>query len=307
VVIALVAGSSFAASGADFYETLYQRGVSDFNEGKYEAARRELRIAAFGSIESVPRYETVHAYLVATARHLNADGDARTSLLRILNAEKIERRFATLSLPVPVREAIDTAARALLTREEAASLRTAPGAVRAAAPAIDPPPPPAPPSTAVAKPQPAAPANVVRTPSSSTSPDGWKMTKPAVAQPVAAPPVDIATQLRAGDAAIARGDLVAARAAYNAALTSSSLSHANALRIAEGLYRSRDFRGVVAAFTRAGALGRGEEPYRYYLAVALYESGQYGAAKRELTAVLPFIEVTPDVARYEAKIRAAIE
>jgi len=52
---------------------------------------------------------------------------------------------------------------------------------------------------------------------------------------------------------------------------------------------------------------RGEEPYRYYLAVACYETGQYGAAKRELASVLPFIEVTPDVALYQSRIAAAIE
>ena len=334
VVIVLVAGTSFAAAGNDFYETLYRRGVSDFNEGKYEAARRELRIAAFGLIESVSSYETAHAYLVATARQLKTDGDARISLQRILNAEKIEHRFASLSLPATIRQVIDTAARTLLTKEEAASLHATAGTVQTAAAepapivpapiapqasATTPPPQPdpepivvtpvpaPPPPARVPAPRPAPPSNAVRTPAPSSSPDGWKMPPSAAAKPVPAPVVDFAAQLRAGVAAIARGDLPAARVSYNAALDTPALSHANALRVAEGLYRARDFRGVVAAFGRAGAIGRGEEAYRYYLAVALYESGQYGAAKRELDAVLPFIEVTPDVARYEAKIRAAIE
>lgn len=109
------------------------------------------------------------------------------------------------------------------------------------------------------------------------------------------------------DQALAAGDLAGARAGYNAKLESAQLSHSDLLKIGEGLYRARDFRGTVRALTRAGALGKGEEPYHYYLAVALYESGQYGAAKRELAAALPFIELTPDVERYRAKIAGAIE
>jgi hypothetical protein len=41
--------------------------------------------------------------------------------------------------------------------------------------------------------------------------------------------------------------------------------------------------------------------------VALYETGQYGTAKRELAAGLSFIEIGPDVARYRAKIEGALE
>jgi hypothetical protein len=77
------------------------------------------------------------------------------------------------------------------------------------------------------------------------------------------------------------------------------------MRAAEGLYRARDFAGVVRAFDRAGALRKGEEPYRFYLAVAYYETGRFAAAKKELDATLPYIEVTADVARYRDKIAAA--
>jgi hypothetical protein len=128
-----------------------------------------------------------------------------------------------------------------------------------------------------------------------------------IPDPVITAPIDVATQLRLGDAAIIRRDLSAARGAYGGALAARLLSHAEALRLAEGLYRARDFRGAVAAFDRAGTLARGEEPYRYYLAVALYESGQHAAAKRELAVVIPFIELTPDVAQYQTKINAAID
>jgi hypothetical protein len=54
-------------------------------------------------------------------------------------------------------------------------------------------------------------------------------------------------------------------------------------------------------------MGRGEEQYHYYFAVALYETGRYAQAKRELAASIPYITVTSDVARYRAKIEGAIE
>jgi len=75
--------------------------------------------------------------------------------------------------------------------------------------------------------------------------------------------------------------------------------------IAEGLTRARDFGGAVKAFTRVGVFRSGEEPYRYYYAIALYETGNYRAAKRELAAALDFIELTPDVQRYRARIESA--
>jgi tetratricopeptide (TPR) repeat protein len=109
------------------------------------------------------------------------------------------------------------------------------------------------------------------------------------------------------DRAVNGGDLATARTLYRAVLDSPQLSHASALRAAEGLYRSRDFAGAIRAFQKAGSLGAGEEQYHYYYAVALYENGRYAEAKRELQAALPFIEVTPDVQRYRVKIEGAIE
>jgi tetratricopeptide (TPR) repeat protein len=73
------------------------------------------------------------------------------------------------------------------------------------------------------------------------------------------------------------------------------------------LYRARDFEGALAAFAKLAPLRRGEEPYHYYMAVAFYETGQYARAKAELTAAVPFIEITPDVARYRTKIDDSVD
>jgi tetratricopeptide (TPR) repeat protein len=115
------------------------------------------------------------------------------------------------------------------------------------------------------------------------------------------------TSLAEAQRAIDNGDIGRARSIYNALLGGSALPHAAALRLAEGLYRVRDFAGAMRAFQRAGTIVRGEERYHYYYAVALYESGRYADAKRELSAALPYIEVTADITRYRAKIEGAIE
>jgi len=117
----------------------------------------------------------------------------------------------------------------------------------------------------------------------------------------------VAAQLAEAERALNAGDPAHARQQYESILAATSLPHATLLRIGEGLYRARDFHTAVRAFERAGAFAKGEEPYRYYYAVALYESGRYADAKRELAAALPFIETTPDVKRYRTKIEQALD
>ncbi|HEX6641005.1 MAG TPA: hypothetical protein VF215_07815, partial [Thermoanaerobaculia bacterium] len=134
---------------------------------------------------------------------------------------------------------------------------------------------------------------------------------PTPVAPTPAPPrtlsaSEVTSRLGAADRALNGGNLVDARRVYRELLAAPGLEHDTLIRIAEGLYRSRDFTGALLAFNRIGTLRRGEEPYRYYIAVALYETGDHARAKKELAAALPYIEITPDVARYRAKIESAL-
>jgi hypothetical protein len=163
---------------------------------------------------------------------------------------------------------------------------------------------------------PAAPREQVDPP---TRPTGPRVTAPPKQAPIVIPPPapvpvpvvmnadELSRRLDAADSALGRNDLAAARTIYREAVDVPGLDHATAMRIGEGAYRARDFGTSIRAFERAGGFRRGEEPYHYYMAVALYESGRYNAAKRELAAALPYIEVTPDVARYRSKINGAVE
>jgi hypothetical protein len=116
----------------------------------------------------------------------------------------------------------------------------------------------------------------------------------------------VISRLASAERALNGGNLIDARRVYREVLGTTGLDHEMLVRIAEGLYRSRDFSGALTAFNRIGTLRRGEEPYRYYIAVASYETGDYARAKKELVAALPYIEITPDVAGYRAKIESAL-
>jgi tetratricopeptide (TPR) repeat protein len=116
-----------------------------------------------------------------------------------------------------------------------------------------------------------------------------------------------ATRFTAAERALTANNLAEARRIYSELLAVQGLDRDSYIRVAEGFYRARDFARALAAFERAGGLRGGEEPYRYYIAVALYETGQYERAKRELASALPYIEITPDVARYRTKIQSAVQ
>ena len=295
---------------------MLRRGVAAYEGGRYAEAARPLRIAAFGAVDSIEHYQTAQIYLALTFDQLKNEASARDAAARVVAAQRVEARYRGLSLPAAVREAFDALATKLLTETEVGWLTRAatnpPQAQRPAAP----PPTSSPPAVTQTKPVPAPtptttttkPAQPAPAPEKKPQPQAptTKPTTPATTTATAAPKrVDVPARLAAADRALASAQLAEARRIYLELLTAGSLQHAEALRVAEGLYRARDFAGALRAFGVVGQLRAGEEPYNYYIAVARYETRDYSGAKRALAAALPFIELTPDVARYRDKIEAA--
>ncbi len=391
------AGSALAQGASDFYLGLLRRGTSFVEAGQYAPAVTPLRIAAFGLVESVERYETALVYLAITQDRLGNQDDARDSLRRLLAAERVERRFSSLALPAAIRGSFDGVSKKYLSPAELSALAaTTAAAQEPRTPPVSPRPAPQnsaqdrttqrPATTQTTKPEPQTtkpapapattrpaptttrPAPTTTTPTTTTvAPPQTKPeakpatrlvetkpleTKPVVAKPVetkpaptptrpqpstATPPPpavkqpapqpaatqattpaapqapakprlsakEIASRLAEADRALANGQLPEARRLYREVLESPALDRESTLRVAEGFYRARDFVGALAAFKVLGATKRGEEPYGYYQAVSLYETGAYDAAKKALAAAIPFIEMTPDVVRYRAKIEGA--
>jgi len=393
VLISVLVAAAASAAPNDFYTGLLKRGIAHVQSGTYDAAMKELRVAAFGLVDDVDQFEIAQVYLTIAAQKLNKEPDARHAAQRVLAAERIEPHYANLPLPADVRAQFEKIVTTILTSDQIAVLHARPPApispqpVAPIVPAPQPrpvPPPPAPQpqpqprSPAPITPQPVAPIVVPPTPQPQTGkpiiahpaprvpielppaaprgeveppsvPTGPKITKPAPApvpvpvprapQPAPPPPAtatadpvaadraleerlrtieqretrpalsaaELSRRLSAADAALAKDDLSGARTIYRALVQTAGIDHNTAIRIAEGSYRARDFATTALAFERAGGLRRGEEPYHYYLAVALFETGKYRAAKRELDAALPYIEVTPDVAGYRTKINGALQ
>jgi Flp pilus assembly protein TadD len=396
--ILLTAGVPLVASTAtDFYLELLQRGTMEVDAGRYDTSITPLRLAAFGLVDSIEHYETAQAYLVVALDKLGKQDEARRAAQRIVAAEAIERKFAALALPAPIRTAFAVVARKLLSSVDAALLTApptqssvvpkpsgtsiVPAAQSPSIPQAAPKEPAKLPATqtqtpATQKPslptQRVDPPKVVENPKPApqtpprkdpptvrapqTSQNGSSSQKPAVAEtpkrndppkvsqlPKPSPPtttaaatppkttpaapkpqpeqsvlqpqirttspqparVDVPTRLAAGERALASANLTEARRVYRELLTVPTLDRDALIRIGEGLYRSRDFAAALTAFRRLGTLKPGEEAYRYYIAVALFETGDFAAAKRELATALPFIEITPDVQRYRDKIGAA--
>ena len=332
----LIPAAGFAASGDEFYQRLYQRGMAHFAAGDYANAFMELRNAAFGFVEQVEKFETAQSYAIIAAHRLGHDSDARNSLMRIVSAEKIQPHFRSVTLPDDVRAEVVAVAATLLTSQEC-TLLGVPTSVQEAAgtkPAVVVPTPTKRPNVAVTAPrekeapetappdsQPKkTPQPVVPAPQPA-APAPQPVTPPPVApapQPVDPPKQEPQPQpqpvVKNADASLAEaqraideGDIGRARSIYNALVSGPELSHPAALRLADGLYRVRDFAGAARAFQRAGAIVHGEEQFHYAYAVTLYETGRYAEAKRELAASLPYIEMTTDVARYRAKIEGAVE
>jgi tetratricopeptide (TPR) repeat protein len=379
-----------AATPSEFYSSLLRRGVAAYDSGRFEEAAQHLRYAAFGYVDSIEAYQTAQIYLALAHDRLNEQDRVREAARRVLVAERIERRYARVTVPPAVRTAFEKVAARVLTSAELAALRGT-GELPPAPPVQSPlrttttgtatqpvQPPPVrsttttasttPPVTVdrveveVTKPaqtqpqtsqQPAATRNTTAQPTqtqaSSTStqqprpattqpvqtPQGTQrgtnnnasnatpaQPRPATTAPVTAQPrlpaatpattrptytaSEAATRFANAERALTTSNLAEARRIYRELLASANAAdHATAVRIAEGFYRARDFAGALASFERAGTLRRGEEPYRYYVAVALYETGQYERARRELAAALPYIEVTADVERYRLKIQSA--
>jgi hypothetical protein len=134
----LVPVAGFAASGDEFYQRLYQRGMAHFAAGDYVHAFMELRNAAFGFVEHVDQFETAQSYAIIAAHRLGHDNDARDSLMRIVSAEKIQPHFRSVTLPADVRAEVDSVAAALLTVEEC-TLLGVPAAAQQAGAAAKPP------------------------------------------------------------------------------------------------------------------------------------------------------------------------
>ena len=118
---------------------------------------------------------------------------------------------------------------------------------------------------------------------------------------------DYLPSLRQADALADAGELSAATAMYARIATTANVPRQIVIEAAIGLYRTSAFPESLAAFRSLGELAKGEEDLRFYTAVALFETGAYLEAEKELACAVPFIQMTDDVARYRARIEQSAQ
>ncbi|MGH9141427.1 MAG: hypothetical protein ACRD3J_13485 [Thermoanaerobaculia bacterium] len=102
----------------DFYETRFQNGVVDFSRGEYARSVDEMRIAAFGRVDNVPRYEIAEIYLAVANDKLDHKEDARTAAAKVIQAEQVSPAYSSLDIPASLRSAFEALLPALLSREQ---------------------------------------------------------------------------------------------------------------------------------------------------------------------------------------------
>ncbi|HVT45992.1 MAG TPA: hypothetical protein VMT00_16565 [Thermoanaerobaculia bacterium] len=97
-----------AAGSQAFYEALYRRGIGSYHVGNFAAAAEELRIAAFGLLERIPQLETAQIYLALVHDRLGRKEQTEKAIQHLLEAERVEARYATLEIPPEIRTAFET-------------------------------------------------------------------------------------------------------------------------------------------------------------------------------------------------------
>jgi len=315
------AGATAAAAAAvdPFYQTLLRDGQQAFERKDFAAAARELRLACFGMLEEPATLADCLAHL-ALAQDAAADLEGfRETFRRLTEVEERFKGYSQGTIAPELRAALETR---LAARIPAATLAGLP-AFRSAQAKKGAAPPAAAPKLTAAPAAPAAKAPEKEKPQVAVKPAGESgerkgaaapshavppVPPPSAAAAVAAKPLTAAERQKLEQARQLLGDRRTAKELRQAFELSSSVADAHPeskeaqLLAGEGAYRISRWSDAAAYFKRGGDPGDDEPERLFYLAVALYESGDAPAAAAALKRSLPNLKRTPYVDGYARKI-----
>jgi len=307
LLAAISTPAAWAAAVDPFYQSLLRDGQQAFDRKEYATAARDLRLACFGMLDE-PR--PLAECLARLALAQDAAGDVegfRETFRRLTDVEDRFKGYSQAEMAPELRAAIETR---LAARIPAATLAGAPAfrstlaRKEAGAPTAGPagppksPPKPGPVASAPVPAPPPAPGAVAVKPPPSPAPSS------------ASKPLTDAERQKLDQARKLLGDRRTAKELRQAFELSRAVADAHPdskeaqLLAAEGAYRISRWSDAAAYFRRGGDPGD-EEPERlFYMAVALYESGDAAAAAAALRRSLPNLKRTPYVDAYTHKILA---
>jgi hypothetical protein len=312
-------GAGAARAAVDpFYQTLLRDGQQAYERKDFAAAARELRLACFGMLEEPATLADCLARL-ALAQDAAADLEGfRESFRRLAEVEERFKGYSQGEIAPELRAALETrlAARvpaatlAGLPAFRSAQAKKAPGAPAA-------PPKPAPTAPAVKTAEKEKPQVAVKPAADGGERKGAAAPPPHVVPPAGPPsaaaaatpkPLTAAERQKLEQARQLLGDRRTAKELRQAFDLSSSVADAHPdskeaqLLAGEGAYRISRWSDAAAYFKRGGDPGDDEPERLFYLAVALYESGDAPAAAAALKRSLPNLKRTPYVDGYARKI-----
>jgi hypothetical protein len=305
--LSILAGIVLLATADSFYVDLLQRGIVDTRSGEYARAAEELRIAAFGLIDDVPRYQTAQVYLAVANSKLGRESAARAAAEKAASAERMAPSYQRLALDPAVRTQFD----ALLPKMVADA-----GVMVAKA---TPPKSPPPPTTVNRQPVTAA-ANAAAKISAPIAPVAPRIITPAPPPPAPKPvsPImaaarhqpsespaitnDIGPQLLSAQNLLNEGRILAARQTYLRLTLTENRNRAQILAIAKGLNDTSAWRESTDVYSHVAPLQRGEEIHMFAEAVNRYELGDLNSARALLQRALPGLPQTREIVLYRGKI-----
>jgi tetratricopeptide (TPR) repeat protein len=297
-----------------FYQSLLREGIQEHELGNFAAAVRTLRLACFGMLDEPV---TLGGCLVrlALAQDRNDDGDGFLETFRRLS--EVEERFqgyTRASLTPELRADLE---RRLVARVPAAALRsvaafraladrkvetkpagadsTDSGRSRRGQPSVSP--------GAQTTPPSAAPSGGGKAGGGSAPPVQPAVSQPAGPRPLSAEERDGLSRVRkvlSGNAGAKdlRQAFDTARAVADAHPESVEAQHL----AAEAAYRVSRWADAARYFQRGGEPPADQPELLFYMAVALYESGDPAKAAEILKRSLPNLQRTPYVDAYARKI-----
>lgn len=276
LALLLLPAAPVAAAIDPFYQSLLRQGVQQYDLGDFGSAVRSLRLACFGMLDEPAVLGSCLARL-ALAQDRNDDGEGFLETFRRLS--EIEERFQGYTRSDLAPELRADLERRLAARVPAAALRSV-GAFKALAD-----------RKAETKPPGA---------SGSGQP---VVSQPAGPKPLTAEERDGMSRVRkvlTGDAKVKdlRQAFDTARSVADAHPESVEAQHL----AAEAAYRVSRWADAARYFQRGGEPPADQPELLFYMAVALFESGEQAKAAEVLKRSLPNLQRTPYVDAYARKI-----
>jgi len=292
VLLLLTAVPAVWAAVDPFYQGLLRDGQYAYDRKDFAAAARDLRLACFGMLDE-PRQLAGCLARLALAQDASGDVDGfRETFRRLVEVEDRFKGYSQGELPADLRSSLETR---LAARIPAATLAAAPAFRSTQQAAAKPPQKPA------VSPTPGKPEPVKQEPA-----------KPAPAPVAAAPAVpkglNDADRQKLEQARQLLGDQRTAKELRQAFDLARGVADAHPeskeaqLLAAEGAYRISRWKEASTYFQRGGDPGEDQPERLFYMAVALYESGDRAGAAALLKRSLPNLKRTSYVDGYAKKI-----